>query len=83
MFLRLEGLLLIFETVPAIGGQWGNVVWWGMYVKIGAQRLLKCHQYISVIIVIVLYCQIYYSLILFDLLIFYFIVYFFIMFYSF
>ena len=39
MFLRLEGLLLIFDkTVPAIGGQWGNVVWWGMYVKIGAQR---------------------------------------------
>ena len=40
MFLRLEWLLLIFDkTVPAIGGQWGNVVWWGMYVKIGAQRL--------------------------------------------
>ena len=25
----------------SIGGQWGKTVQWGMYVKIGAQRLKK------------------------------------------
>ena len=33
LILTLEGLLLIFDkTVPAIGGQWGIMFWWGMYV---------------------------------------------------
>ena len=28
----------------SIGGQWGKTVQWGMYVKIGAQRLKKCSE---------------------------------------